>query len=112
MMSKHNRTVGLPIAKLAVAALFGLAVAGLGACRNDAPKVHSAHGIVKAVDAAARVVTLDHEEIPGVMMAMVMDFEVAPQVALDAGLVGSEVDFEVEEHGGALRVVSLKRSAR
>ena len=93
------------------AAAFGIAltVAAL-ACGGASPKAQRAHGVVESVDAAARKVTLDHQDIPGLMRAMTMTFDVAPGVALEDLRPGVEVDFWVSEVGGVYTVMEIRRS--
>lgn len=69
-----------------------------------------AHGVVKKLDVGARTVTLDHGDIPGLMKAMTMTFDVAPGVALDDLRPGAEVDFWVKEEGGTYTVTEIHRS--
>ena len=87
----------------------GIAVAA-SACGGGASRGQRSHGIVKSVDAEARTVTLDHEDIPGLMKAMTMMFQVAPGVALDDLRPGAEVDFWVKEEGGTYTVTEIRRS--
>jgi protein SCO1/2 len=55
-------------------------------------------GVVRQVDAKARLVTIRHEEIPGFMAAMTMPFEVKDPKDLEDVRPGDEVE-------GTLRVV-------
>ncbi|MGH7337619.1 MAG: copper-binding protein [Myxococcota bacterium] len=94
-------TVVLSVALFAVAA----------ACGDSAKNEGASHGVVTAVDASARTITLDHEDIPGVMTAMTMTFEVAPDVELEGIEPGAEVDFQVKQAGAEYTVTELRRSA-
>jgi len=87
----------------------GLAAAA-SACGGGSSEGQRSHGIVKSVDAEARTVTLDHEDIPGLMKAMTMMFQVAPGVALDDVRPGAEVDFWVKEENGTYTVTEIRRS--
>ena len=49
-------------------------------------------------------------DIPGLMKAMTMTFDVAPEVALEGLEPGAEVDFQVKYEGGAYVVTELRRS--
>jgi Cu/Ag efflux protein CusF len=72
-------------------------------CSSDAQG--PVHGNVVAVDASRGEVTLDHEEIPGLMMAMTMTYPADP--ALLAGIAaGQEVDFRVREEAPGRYVVT------
>ena len=88
----------LPLLGLA----FALALAG---CGGDSD--HAGRGVVVAVDAAKGEVTLDHEDVPGLMKGMTMTFAADP--ALLAGVEpGQAVDFRVrEEAPGRYRVTAL-----
>ena len=93
------------------AAAFGLVlVIGFAACDSGSADRHPGHGVVTSIDVGARKVTLDHEDIPGLMLAMAMTFEVAPSVSLDDALEGAEVDFRVKEEGGVYTVTEIRRS--
>lgn len=81
-------------------------VASAAGCSGGSSEGRS-HGIVRNVDAEARKVTLEHEEIPGLMKAMTMTFDVAPGVALGGLGPGSEVVFRVEEEGGVYTVTEI-----
>ena len=88
--------------------ILGLAV-GI-ACGAGAPEAYPARGTVTAVDAGARKVTIDHEEIAGLMEAMTMSFAVAPGVALEGLEPGTAVDFEVVYAAGDYTVTKLVRA--
>ena len=65
-------------------------------------------GVVESVDVAERTVTLDHEEIPGLMSAMKMQFKGAPDVALEGLAPGERVEFWVEEELGQYTVTGIR----
>jgi Cu/Ag efflux protein CusF len=91
-----------------LAAVLSTAVA---ACGASGPQASKSHGVVKAVDASARTITLDHHDIPGIMPAMTMTFEVAPDVSLEGIAPGAQVDFEVtQDDAGGIRVTKLSGS--
>jgi len=92
------------------AVVFGIALTIVAsACSGASPEGQRAHGIVRSVDAGARKVTLDHEDIPGLMKAMTMTFDVAPRVALEDLSPGDAVEFSVEEGGRAYTVTEMRR---
>jgi protein SCO1/2 len=87
--------------------MAGVALAWL-ACGAGEREIYSAHGVVREVLEGDRQVVIAHEDIPGLMPAMTMNFEV-PDPALLASLApGQVIDFEVEFDGHAYRVVSAK----
>jgi protein SCO1/2 len=81
---------------------------GLAACGNPRPTDHPGRGIAAQVDPVARTITLDHEDIPGLMKAMTMTFAVAPGVELESIAAGSEVEFVLQEAGDALTVTRIE----
>jgi protein SCO1/2 len=85
--------------RLALAAGVVLALA----C--GAPRRHSAHGVVIDVERAEQQVVIDHGEIPGLMGAMTMNFDVPDEALLATLAPGQVIDFEVEFTGRAYRVV-------
>jgi protein SCO1/2 len=82
---------------------LGLALAaGCG----PAPTRHAGHGLVVDVARDERQVVIEHDDIPGLMPAMTMNFEM-PDAALLATLApGQVIDFEVEFDGKSYRVVA------
>ena len=92
---------------LAVMAAVAWAIAGCGS--EGSPEEGRARGVVEAVDVAARTVTLDHEEVPGLMGAMTMEFEVGPEVEIDGLTPGAEVEFWVEYEAGGYTVTRIRR---
>jgi Cu/Ag efflux protein CusF len=90
-------------------AALGLALGLTLACGGSSSDGRG-HGVVQSVDAQARQVSLEHGDIPGMMKAMTMTFEVAPDVSLEGLEVGAEVDFRVQEEGGVYTLTELQRS--
>ena len=101
-MKRHRRSI---VALGALGAVAALLTAG---CTPAEPRSWAGRGRAVEIDAAARAVTLEHEEIPGLMQAMTMRFEVAPEVDLAALAPGSAVEFELSEAEGELTVVALR----
>jgi Cu/Ag efflux protein CusF len=64
-------------------------------------------GTVRGIDRANATVTLEHGDIPGLMKAMTMTFEVADPKLLDAVEVGNEVDFRVRYADGKYTVTDV-----
>ncbi len=83
-------------------------IVALAACSDSPPTDHPGHGIAAEVDPVARTVTLDHEDIPGLMKAMTMTFPVAPNVDLEAIAAGSEVEFVLQNAGDTLTVTRIE----
>ena len=60
-------------------------------------KVYDIKGKVVSVDASKKSVRLDHEDIPGRMKAMEMDFTVADAKLLEGLKVGDQVQGKVKD---------------
>jgi protein SCO1/2 len=69
---------------------------------------YEGHGIVREVDPAARQLVIEHEDIPGLMPAMTMNFDVADATLLALAKPGEAVDFEVSYDGRSYRVTRLR----
>jgi protein SCO1/2 len=59
------------------------------------PKSYSCHGVVQQLDVNQRRVTIHHQEVPGYMPEMTMDFDVKNTNELTAISSGSEVTFDL-----------------
>ena len=82
----------------------------LSACGCAGSDGNLVAGVVENVDLDSRRVTLDHEEIPGLMKGMTMTFDVAPDVVLEGLRPGTKVGFAVKVEGGAYVVTEIRRS--
>jgi len=99
---------GVRRAAWGVVIVGSLAVAAAACGGSDAG--HRGRGTVEHVDPQARKVTLEHEDIPGLMKAMTMTFEVAPGVVIGDLEPDVEVEFRVREEGGAYVVTEIRPS--
>jgi Cu/Ag efflux protein CusF len=72
-------------------------------------KVYDVRGKVVSIDAGKKVVTLDHEDIPGLMKAMTMDFPVGDARVLDGLKAGDAVQGKIKSEGGSYSVTSLEK---
>jgi len=72
---------------------------------------HAAHGTVKSVNAAAGTVTIDHEDIPGLMMGMTMTFSVPEPEVLRGVEPGQVIDFRVRKDGDRYIVTEIRPAA-
>lgn len=74
-------------------------------------QTYTLKGVVRGVDPAAGVVTIAHEEIPGFMKAMTMEFTPRDRAGLAELAAGDEVEgpLEVVREGGAIRDYNLLR---
>jgi protein SCO1/2 len=67
-----------------------------GACADTSPHVYAAHGTIEGIAPEHHQVTIHHQEIPGYMMEMTMDFPVRNESLLTSLKVGDQVDFTLE----------------
>ena len=82
-----------------------LLLASLACGRSN---LYDGHGEVREVDLKARQVVVAHDEIPGLMSAMTMTFDV-PDAELLAQLApGQHIDFELEVSEKSFRIVSAR----
>ena len=71
------------------------------------PEVYEAHGVIRDVLPDEHRVEIEHEEIPGLMEAMTMHFEVPDSSLLARMQVGQVIDFRIERDGGRVRIVEF-----
>lgn len=87
-----------------------LALAG---CKNDdatpAAKEYPIKGTVTAVDFSKPSVKLDHEEIPGLMKAMEMDYAVENAKVLEGLKVGDQVQGRFRAQSGNYTIIHLEK---
>jgi len=69
-------------------------------------------GVVTKINTQLGSVELEHEEIVGLMPAMIMEFYVKDKSLLDSVSVGDKVDFVLEYKHPAETIVSLKKVPR
>lgn len=87
--------------------LFALTAVFAAACSQaDGPQ--PGQGMVQAVQPEAGKVTIDHGDIPGMMKAMTMTFDVADPAMLEGIEAGQHVEFELLYEGGKYTVTSLE----
>ncbi len=85
-----------------------LALLLFAACGGADTGPHKGKGVVAEIRHAEQQVVLDHEEIPGVMKAMTMGFEVTNPGVLDGVETGQAVDFELTYKDGNYFVSALE----
>lgn len=79
------------------------------ASKSTTAKVYEVTGKVVSLDPAKKVVSLDHEDIPGFMKAMTMEFPVADAKLLDGMKAGDAVRGKITAEGGSYAVTSLDK---
>ena len=72
-------------------------------------KLYDVTGTVVALDRDKKVVTLDHEDIPGLMKAMKMEFSVEDSKALDGLGDGDRVTGKLKAESGTYVVTRLEK---
>jgi len=87
---------------------LALCCAALLACGVEREETYHATGFVQNTDLAHRQVTISHEEIPGFMPAMTMNFDVARPELLDGVAPGARVEFELHRSATLLRIDALR----
>lgn len=80
-----------------------------GSSPKDAPKLYDVKGTVVSLDRDKKAVTLDHEDIPGLMKAMKMEFAVDDAKVLDGLTAGDAVTGKLKADGGNYVVTSLSK---
>jgi protein SCO1/2 len=73
------------------------------------PELHEAQGTVTEVRADLRQLVIDHDEIPGLMPAMTMNFDVADPALLERLAAGDRIRFRIAHEGSAYRVVAAEK---
>ena len=91
-----------------------LVLAGLVGCKGSqettpAAKQYPIKGEIVAVDTAKPSVKLDHEEIPGLMQAMEMDYAVEDAKLLDDLKAGDQVEGQLKVESGEYIITELKK---
>jgi Cu(I)/Ag(I) efflux system protein CusF len=104
----------------ALMATLALALAGPGSAQdamkgmsmpsNPAPaKTGTGTGVIKAIDAKAGTVTLQHGPIPAIgWPAMTMAFKASPPSVLKGLKVGQTVDFDAKVRGASAEVTAVR----
>jgi Cu/Ag efflux protein CusF len=95
-----------------IALLVLVAVLTLGcqpAAEQAQQKEYEISGKVIAVDADKKTVTLDHEDIPGLMAAMEMDFKVEDPSAVKGVTVGDQVQGKLQVKSGEYIITHLEK---
>ena len=87
-----------------------LAASGLG-CGPDS-KRYEARGIVYDVNREFRQILIEHEDIPGLMPAMTMSFDVADPELLETLDTGDRIEFELDVSNNGYQVVSAVKIGR
>ena len=89
--------------------LFVFPLLVVSACdHNSSPRIFQAHGVVKSLGAEQKRVRIEHEDIPGFMPAMTMEFEVKDPAILAGIHPEGEVNFTLEVTADSLYLVQIE----
>ena len=84
----------------------------LTACQQQPePQVFTGHGVVKSIVANGKGVRIAHQDIPGFMQAMTMEFEVKDPAFLSGIQAEDAVTFTIEKTSQSLYITALNRIA-
>ncbi len=95
------------MARLDVISAIGLALA-LACGAGGSSKVYGVRGVVQEIHAEHGQIVIDHEDIPGLMPAMTMNFDVADPALLETLEPGQEIEFRMQFDGKAFRVLDAE----
>jgi protein SCO1/2 len=76
---------------------------------KTAPKSYDVHARVTAISPDKTGVTLDHDDIPGLMKAMKMEFRVKDSKLLDGLAIGDQVEGKLFVESGKYLITDLKK---
>jgi Cu/Ag efflux protein CusF len=76
-----------------------------------AVKSYSGTGVVRLINLKEGWLEIDHEEIPGFMAAMQMEWSVKDKAMLKQVRVGDKVNFTVEDDNGSEVITELKKAS-
>jgi Cu/Ag efflux protein CusF len=83
--------------------------AGMPMSNEPGTQIYQSVGKVTGINSTAKEVTIDHQDIPGLMSAMRMTFAVKDVAVLNDLSVGDDIDFELERNGSDLTVTKILR---
>jgi protein SCO1/2 len=93
----------------AAVVVIGCQGQGTGSAGKESGKVYDIKGKVVSVDAGKKTVTIDHEDIPGLMKAMKMDFKVEDEKVLSGIKAGDAVHGKLRVDAGNYVVTGLEK---
>ncbi len=99
----------LGLLALPVALAFAGCKGGGSDKEGGAGKQYEVKGTVVAVDAAKKSITLDHEEIPGLMKAMKMSFTLENPKVAEGLQPGARVQGRLRVESGAYVITHLEK---
>ncbi len=102
----------LPLADRSVAQRTSATVAPAQAQQGEPEGFFRGVGVVKAIDAGTGALTINHEEIKGLMPAMEMMYRVDPRSLSDGLRPGDKIDFGVDGKTYTIQDVKLIQRAK
>lgn len=87
-----------------------IAAPALAQSRKGLPaavKIFHGVGAITGLDAASGEISIDHEDIPGLMGAMEMEYQAKPAQILQGLKRGDDVEFDLD--GNTLTILKIKR---
>ena len=102
----------LPFADRSIAERTSATVAPAQAQQGEPEGIFRGVGVVTAIDAATGSLTVNHEEIKGLMPAMEMMYRVDPRSLSDGLRPGDKIDFDVDGKTYTIRDVKLIERAK
>jgi protein SCO1 len=100
------------LSSLRIAALFlGLLIAGCSEkpTEKEAAKIYDLEGKIVAIRPDKTGVTLDHEDIPGLMKGMKMEFPVKDAKVLEGLQAGDQAQGKLQVESGKYLITELKK---
>jgi protein SCO1/2 len=101
------------ISFLMLAALLGVAISGCSSGTKDkqggSDKLYDIKGKVMTVDSKKPAVTLDHEDIPGLMKGMEMEFRVESAKLVEGLKAGDQVQGKLKKTDSGYLITQLEK---
>jgi protein SCO1 len=91
-----------------VVTFFAAAWLGCGGAESGGSGLYTVRGVVEEVHQEYQQVVVDHEDIPGFMPAMTMNFDVADPALLAELAPGQRIEFELEFTGRSFRILEAR----
>jgi protein SCO1/2 len=78
------------------------------ACGSDDGELHAGRGVVRDLLVEDRQILIEHDDIPGLMPAMTMNFDVADPALLERLERGQVIDFALRKRGRSYVVIGVE----
>jgi Cu/Ag efflux protein CusF len=94
--------------KLVLIATFLASCANVDSSSAD-KQIYRTSGVIKKINAESNTIAIYHEDIPGYMAAMEMDFTVGDKAIFENARAGDRVEFEFERTGENIVITRLNK---